>query len=95
MKVGLVIRMKIDYDRNYRSPISFAMKMVKLIFGGKLSALYPMLRRDLDISMEGVYGGPPSVGKVLPVHTGGEMGEYFGHVRHNIKRDTCTLLSIF
>ena len=74
MKVGLVIRMKIDYDRNYRSPISFAMKMVQLIFGGKLSALYPMLRRDLEISMKGVNGSSPSVWKILPVHKGKNGG---------------------
>lgn len=46
------------------------MKMVKLIFGGKLPALYPMLRRDLEIGMKGVDGSPPSVGKILPAHKG-------------------------
>ena len=50
------------------------MKMVKLIFGGKLSAFYPVLRRDLEISMQGINGSSPSVGKILPVHKGKNGG---------------------
>ena len=43
MKIRLVIGMQIDHDGNDWRSVSFAMKMIKLIFGNELLSFYPVL----------------------------------------------------